>query len=105
VYGAMSVVAFQAYLVDKRAAVRDRRRIPETTLHLLELLGGWPGALLAQRLIRHKNAKAGYRYFREIFAELHTGRKDCANLRTKAWVGWLPGRRRWLACLDAIRTP
>ncbi|HAT11355.1 MAG TPA: DUF1294 domain-containing protein [Planctomycetes bacterium] len=60
VYGAMSAVAFLTYLVDKRAAVRDRRRIPETTLHLLELLGGWPGALLAQRLIRHKNAKVSY---------------------------------------------
>jgi uncharacterized membrane protein YsdA (DUF1294 family) len=71
VYGAMSVVAFQAYLVDKRAAVRDRRRIPETTLHLLELLGGWPGALLAQRLIRHKNAKVGYQVVFWVIVMVH----------------------------------
>jgi uncharacterized membrane protein YsdA (DUF1294 family) len=67
----MSVVAFQAYLVDKRAAVRDRRRIPETTLHLLELLGGWPGALLAQRLIRHKNAKVGYQVVFWVIVMVH----------------------------------
>jgi uncharacterized membrane protein YsdA (DUF1294 family) len=71
VYGAMSVVAFQAYLVDKRAAVRDRRRIPETTLHLLELLGGWPGALLAQRLIRHKNAKLSYQVVFWVIVMVH----------------------------------
>ncbi len=71
VYGAMSVVAFQAYLVDKRAAVRDRRRIPETTLHLLELLGGWPGALLAQRLIRHKNAKLSYQAVFWVIVMIH----------------------------------
>ena len=28
---------------------------------MLELAGGWPGALLAQRLLRHKTAKASYR--------------------------------------------
>jgi uncharacterized membrane protein YsdA (DUF1294 family) len=67
----MSVVAFQAYLVDKRAAVRDRRRIPEITLHLLELLGGWPGALLAQRLIRHKNAKLSYQAVFWVIVMIH----------------------------------
>ncbi len=59
-YGVMSVVAFIAYAWDKRAAQRGGPRTPEVTLHLLELLGGWPGALFAQRLIRHKNAKVGY---------------------------------------------
>ena len=71
VYGAMSVVALQAYLVDKRAAVRDRRRIPETTLHLLELLGGWPGAFLAQRLIRHKKAKLSYQFVFWVIVMVH----------------------------------
>lgn len=60
VYGLMSLIAFLAYYLDKRAARLDRPRTPEATLHVLELLGGWPGALLAQRLIRHKNAKVGY---------------------------------------------
>jgi uncharacterized membrane protein YsdA (DUF1294 family) len=60
VYGLMSLFTFVAYVLDKRAARLGRPRTPEATLHVLELLGGWPGAFLAQRLIRHKNAKVGY---------------------------------------------
>jgi uncharacterized membrane protein YsdA (DUF1294 family) len=71
VYGAMSVVAFQAYLVDKRAATRSGRRVPETTLHFLEFLGGWPGALLAQLLIRHKNAKLSYQVVFWVIVMVH----------------------------------
>jgi uncharacterized membrane protein YsdA (DUF1294 family) len=82
VYGAMSVVAFQAYLVDKRAATLGRRRIPETTLHLLELLGGWPGALLAQRVIRHKNAKVGYQVVFWLIGMAHV-------------AGWILTVRPW----------
>jgi uncharacterized membrane protein YsdA (DUF1294 family) len=59
-YAAMSLATFIAFLLDKRAARLDRRRTPERTLHLLELLGGWPGALAAAYLIRHKNRKAAY---------------------------------------------
>ncbi|HBH39727.1 MAG TPA: DUF1294 domain-containing protein [Curvibacter sp.] len=53
----MSVLSYAMYAVDKRAAQRGHRRVPERTLHLLALLGGWPGALLAQRRLRHKTAK------------------------------------------------
>jgi uncharacterized membrane protein YsdA (DUF1294 family) len=60
VYGAMSVVAFMAYAVDKRAASLGRRRIPEARLHLLELAFGWPGAFLGRRLLRHKSGKRSY---------------------------------------------
>jgi len=59
-YAVMSAVAFIFYALDKRAARLGRPRTSEVTLHLLELLGGWPGAFLAQRLIRHKNAKVSY---------------------------------------------
>lgn len=59
-YGLMSLICFIAYYRDKRFAVRGERRIPEARLHLYELMGGWPGGLLAQRLIRHKNRKLGY---------------------------------------------
>ncbi len=58
----MSAVTFVAYGVDKRRAGSiGRRRVPERTLHLLALLGGWPGALLAQRRFRHKTKKASFR--------------------------------------------
>jgi len=52
-----SVICFVQYGLDKRAARRGRWRIPESTLHLLELAGGWPGALIAQRAFRHKTRK------------------------------------------------
>lgn len=58
---AASMAAFLVYALDKSAAKRNRWRTPETTLHLLALIGGWPGALAAQRLLRHKSAKTSFR--------------------------------------------
>ncbi|WP_374328783.1 DUF1294 domain-containing protein [Azonexus sp.] len=55
-----SLVAFFAYAFDKSAALRNQWRTKEDTLHLFALLGGWPGALAAQRLLRHKSAKASF---------------------------------------------
>ncbi|MHC4245704.1 MAG: DUF1294 domain-containing protein [Planctomycetota bacterium] len=55
-----SLIAFVAHGRDKRAARRGRRRTPERTLHLLELIGGWPGALLAMTVFHHKTRKASY---------------------------------------------
>lgn len=52
-----SLAAVLLYGVDKSAARRDRRRIRESTLHLVALAGGWPGALLARRAFRHKTRK------------------------------------------------
>ena len=45
----MSVACFIAYGLDKRKAVNGGRRVSERTLHLMAFLGGWPGALMAQR--------------------------------------------------------
>ena len=53
-------VTYLAYFVDKRAAVRGEWRIPERNLHALEMLGGWSGALLAQKTLHHKNKKKSY---------------------------------------------
>lgn len=53
-YLAASAVAFVAYARDKHAARHARWRVRERTLHLIALAGGWPGALVAQRTLRHK---------------------------------------------------
>lgn len=55
-----SIVAFVAYAVDKARASRNAWRIPEANLHLIALCGGWPGALAAQHLLRHKNRKSEF---------------------------------------------
>jgi len=57
----LSAITFLMYAWDKRQAKRSSHkkvnRTPERTLQLLALFGGWPGALLAQQLLRHKSQK------------------------------------------------
>lgn len=59
-YIATSGVTYLAYVLDKSAAKRGEWRTKESTLHLFSLLGGWPGALAAQRLLRHKSVKSSF---------------------------------------------
>lgn len=59
-YLAASLIAFFAYAIDKSAARYRRRRIPEATLHWFGLACGWPGALFAQQLLRHKSSKPAF---------------------------------------------
>lgn len=82
IYSLMSVISFVAYLIDKRAARLGRPRTPEVTLHVLELFCGWPGALLAQRLVRHKNAKVGYQVVFWLIGAAHV-------------AGWIAAMRYW----------
>lgn len=59
-YLAISLVTFIAYAVDKRAAVTGGERTRETALQTAALLGGWPGGVLAQQFVRHKNRKPSF---------------------------------------------
>lgn len=59
-HGGMSLVAFMLYRHDERAAQGGKARTRERTLHLADLLGGWPGGLLAQDRLRHKTRKAPF---------------------------------------------
>lgn len=59
-YAVLSVVSYGAYALDKNAAQSGRWRTQESTLHLLDLLGGWPGGLLAQQRLRHKSRKTEF---------------------------------------------
>lgn len=60
-YALLSLMTFFAYWKDKAAAQAGRWRTPESTLHVLALMGGWPGAVLAQQWLRHKSSKAAFR--------------------------------------------
>ncbi len=64
VYLAASLLSFALYARDKQAAMRGKWRVPEANLHLPALLGGWPGAMVAQQAWRHKSKK---REFRTLF--------------------------------------
>ena len=66
-YAGASVLCFIAYARDKAAARAGRWRTPERTLLLLGLAGGWPGAMLAQRWLRHKSNKSNKAGFRLAF--------------------------------------
>ena len=70
-YGVMSLVALIAFWVDKRAAQLGERRIPERWLHTVEWLGGWPGALVAAQIFRHKRQKFSYMIWLYIGSALH----------------------------------
>jgi uncharacterized membrane protein YsdA (DUF1294 family)/cold shock CspA family protein len=59
-YAALSLITFAVYALDKSAANRNSWRTPESTLHLLGLAGGWPGALIAQQVLRHKSKKGAF---------------------------------------------
>src|SRR3546814_13897047 len=69
------------YWLDKEAAQGGAQRIPESTLHIVDLLGGWPGALIAQQQFRHKPVKRSFQF---AFW--------CSVLANDAILGWL-GRR------------
>ena len=49
------------FMYDKLAARKNNRRIPERTLHILELLGGVFANMVLIYSIHHKNRK--FRYF------------------------------------------
>ena len=78
-YVLMSVVALGVYWIDKRRATRGNWRIPEATLHGIELLGGWPGAWIAQRVFRHKRRKTPYLIVFWAIVGIHA----------LAWAWWL----------------
>lgn len=60
VYVALSGLSCVMYWFDKMAAGREARRTPENSLHLVDVLGGWPGALIAQQQFRHKTVKQSF---------------------------------------------
>ncbi|NNJ15509.1 DUF1294 domain-containing protein [Pseudomonas putida CSV86] len=79
VYLLASLVCAGLYWHDKRQALAQGQRIPEKVLHLLEFLGGWPGALVGQQAWRHKTRKLSYQLVFWMIVLIHQA----------IWVDWL----------------
>ena len=60
-YLVIGIVTFVVYAKDKRAAINGNWRVPEKTLHIFSVAGGWLGALIAQDKLRHKTQKQPFR--------------------------------------------
>lgn len=91
-YAVLSLITFFAYWKDKAAALAGRWRTPESTLHALAVLGGWPGAILAQQWLRHKSSKAQFQLIFWLTVVL--------NVAALVWLH-SPWGREWLALLHA----
>lgn len=83
-YAVTSLGCFIAYAMDKSAARARSWRTPETTLLLLGLVGGWPGAVLAQQWLRHKTSKRSFQWKFQLTVAL--------NLIVFAVLAWRLGQ-------------
>ena len=70
-YSILSLICFFVYVYDKQMSIRGGWRIRESSLHWLEFIGGWPGALIAQMIIGHKNRKAAFQFIFAVIVLLH----------------------------------
>lgn len=58
--GLINLLSGLIFAFDKQAAVKGRRRIPERTLHLFEMIGGVFANLFLMYTLHHKNRKFSY---------------------------------------------
>ncbi|WP_416191331.1 DUF1294 domain-containing protein [Neisseria sp. CCUG12390] len=66
-YFVLSIASYFMYKFDKQIAQTRKKkndeyqgRIPEKNLHILDVCGGWPGALVSRAVYRHKTSKASF---------------------------------------------
>ncbi len=69
----VSLISYGLYASDKKSAQKGDRRVPENTLHMFDLIGGWPGGLLAQYQFRHKTRKVSFRFVFWLTVLFNTG--------------------------------
>lgn len=81
-----SVAAFAVYAIDKSAARNGRHRTRERSLHALAIAGGWPGALLAQTMLRHKSRKLRFQAVFWLTVMLNCGALVWFVLVGRAWL-------------------
>lgn len=70
-YIVTSLITLKLYHSDKNSALLDEWRVPESTLHLFELFGGWIGGFFAQKIWRHKSSKGSYQFVFWTIVTLH----------------------------------
>jgi uncharacterized membrane protein YsdA (DUF1294 family) len=88
----INALTFWTYARDKKRAEAGEWRVPEAQLHLLELLGGFPGAWVAQRCLRHKTSKVSYQIlFWLIVVAYQLAAIDCLRdgQFTRAGLKWI----------------
>ena len=61
IYLGSSIFTAGLFAFDKSYAERKLRRISEKNLILASALCGWPGALFAMKVFRHKTQKASFK--------------------------------------------
>lgn len=91
-YPVFSTIAFLMYARDKLRAIQGNWRIPESSLHLVEAAGGWPGAYIAQQMMRHKTVKTSYQLIFWLIVLLHVG----------FWILWMVSPETVLEQLQPI---
>ena len=85
----VSLLAYYFYWTDKRRAQRNEWRVPEASLHLCALVGGWPGAFVAQQQFRHKTKKISFLSVFWLIVLSHQ----------VLWFDWLFMDGKWLVSL------
>ncbi|WP_055438167.1 DUF1294 domain-containing protein [Pseudidiomarina woesei] len=84
-----SVVAYIFYAFDKKAALNNKRRTPEDFLQFLALIGGWPGALIAQQQFRHKTRKRSFRVVFYLAVLINIGAITFYMLEKDTIIQWI----------------
>ena len=69
----INVTAFLLFMLDKHFAKEGMRRIPESTLLFVALIGGSAGAIAGQHYWRHKTQKEPFRTTLYAIAAFHVG--------------------------------
>ncbi|MHA2937239.1 DUF1294 domain-containing protein [Vibrio sp. RC27] len=95
-YLGTSVVTYTMFAKDKRAAQNGRWRTPENTLLVLSLIGGWPGALFAQRRLRHKTKKQPFKMLLWLMVII--------NIGAFFWTFTPKGNAFFHYCLDVFKS-
>jgi uncharacterized membrane protein YsdA (DUF1294 family)/cold shock CspA family protein len=94
IYLIASTITFFTYWYDKAQARKHQWRTSEGTLHFWSLVGGWPGAALAQKVVHHKSRKRSFQTIYWITITL--------NVLGLVWLLSSPGAAQARTFLDEL---